>query len=121
MLGSNAPKHDGMFATPTSKFFKQGAVHAKPTQAAEPQLHSCYQYLRLTLLGDDAYQRSPERGRRGNTPEDADQDSNSLTLPKNRSTGNLLSQAAKPDKDKGRIRFSFDAGAHDYDYDTISR
>ncbi|KFY15919.1 hypothetical protein V492_01676 [Pseudogymnoascus sp. VKM F-4246] len=69
--------------------------------------------------GDDVYPRSPERGRRGNTPENADYDTNILTLPKNRSTSNLLAQGSAPAKDKGRIRFSFDGGAHDYD--TLSR
>ncbi|OBT90272.1 hypothetical protein VE02_01273 [Pseudogymnoascus sp. 03VT05] len=75
--------------------------------------------------GDDVYPRSPERGRRGNTPEYADHDTNTLThtnslnLPKNRSTSNLLSQGSGTEKNKGRIRFSFDGGAHDYD--TLSR
>ncbi|KFX99037.1 hypothetical protein O988_04077, partial [Pseudogymnoascus sp. VKM F-3808] len=70
--------------------------------------------------GDDVYPRSPERGRRGNTPENADNDTNRIILPKNRSTSNLLSQGSgAATKDKGRIRFSFDGGAHDYD--TLSR
>ncbi|KFY87877.1 hypothetical protein V498_06988 [Pseudogymnoascus sp. VKM F-4517 (FW-2822)] len=76
--------------------------------------------------GDDVYLRSPERGRRGNTPESADYDTNrlthtsSLSIPKNRSTSNLLAKrSGSTNKDKGRIRFSFDGGAHDYD--TLSR
>jgi hypothetical protein len=43
------------------------------------------------------------------SPDKSDTQDSSLRLPKNKSTGNLLSRAQGP-PDPGRIRFSFDAG-----------
>lgn len=130
MLGSNAPKHDGMFAISRvlswSSDLKLLDVGSRDTSSFPPLPPPQYLPRLTNFPGDDVYPRSPERGRRGNTPENADHDTNSLThtssltIPKNRSTSNLLVQGSgSTNKDKGRIRFSFDGGAHDYD--TLSR
>lgn len=64
--------------------------------------------MRGTCIGLDRTPDEPERGRRSDSirPE--------LGLPKNRSTGNLISQGTKASEinktnEKARIRFSFDA------------
>lgn len=120
MLGSNPPVQDGMFTASHSLFL------------GIPQLQRPLIWFRellqrlglfkawLTLLGVDTYLQSRERGRRAYSPNATDHDTNSLTLPKNRSTGNLLQHGARSsDKEKGRIRFSFDAGV--LEHDAISR
>lgn len=55
-----------------------------------------------------------DRGRRRLSP------GPELRLPKNRSTGNLLSHV-QTTEGRGRIRFSFDAGSVAADFDTMSR
>ena len=44
------------------------------------------------------------------SPDKANPQDSSLRLPKNKSTGNLLSHRPEGIPDAGRIRFSFDAG-----------
>ncbi|KAG9239774.1 hypothetical protein BJ875DRAFT_2905 [Amylocarpus encephaloides] len=60
----------------------------------------------------DEIQEEHMRGRRNESPRE-------LSIPKNRSTGNLLAFASKS-ADKTRIRFSFDAGVPS-DYDPTTR
>lgn len=58
--------------------------------------------------------QSPEQ-ERGRTTE-------SLHIPKNRSTGNLLAQSSRTVDKSGRVRFSFDAaGLTGAEYDALSR
>ena len=63
--------------------------------------------------GQDSHPEDPERGR-SLSPVAAD-----LSIPKNRSTGNLHANAPKG-PEKARIRFS-DAGLTPAEYDTMSR
>jgi protein-serine/threonine kinase len=75
--------------------------------------------MRLTA-GVDSKSHSPERGRRGFSPRSVNLEPANLSIPKNRSTGNLLAHGARhEERDRQRIRFSFDAGR--FDYDSMSR
>lgn len=96
--------------------FPAGRDHSESTMnAKDPQANNA------SSAGVEKYLRATERGRRSLSPLPSDIPvANTLSIPKNRSTGNLLAHAAGADI-SGRLPFSIDGGLAAADYDTMSR